>query len=121
VRWTSASSHLSLVVSIVVIASPIQRQASSNWLRSAWAFAKFDKTPRPPVRFLSGRMSKALTGAMVRTTTMVAIIAFLAEDERRRPKDLQCSETGALPYANSSSSAFASIRSRVSKPSVNQP
>src|SRR5208282_6889560 len=41
-RWISASNHVSLVVSIVVIASPMQRQASSNWPSSAWALAKYD-------------------------------------------------------------------------------
>ena len=34
-RWISASHHLSLVVSTAVIASPMQRQASSNWPSSA--------------------------------------------------------------------------------------
>ena len=34
-RLTSASHHLSLVVSTAVIASPMQRQASSNWPSSA--------------------------------------------------------------------------------------
>ena len=34
-RWMSASHHFSLVVSTAVIASPMQRQASSNWPRSA--------------------------------------------------------------------------------------
>src|SRR5271166_96763 len=42
-RWTSASHHVSLVVSTAVIASPMQRQASSNWPSSAWALAKYDK------------------------------------------------------------------------------
>ena len=41
-RLTSASDHLSLVVSTAVIASPMQRQASSNWPSSAWALAKYD-------------------------------------------------------------------------------
>src|SRR6202043_964063 len=35
-RWTSASHHFSLVVSTAVIASPMQRQASSNCPSSAW-------------------------------------------------------------------------------------
>ena len=34
---------VSLVVSTAVIASPMQRQASSNWPSSAWALAKNDK------------------------------------------------------------------------------
>src|SRR4029077_8995768 len=41
-RLVSASNHLSLVVSIVLIASPMQRQASSIWPRLAWAIAKYD-------------------------------------------------------------------------------
>src|SRR5271166_5159501 len=41
-RLTSASNHVSLVVSTAVIASPMQRQASSNWPSSAWALAKCD-------------------------------------------------------------------------------
>jgi hypothetical protein len=40
---TSASNHFSLVVSIEVVASPIQRQASLNWPSSAWALAKYNK------------------------------------------------------------------------------
>ena len=43
VRWISASHHFSLVVSIAVIASPMQRHASSNCPSSAWALAKYDK------------------------------------------------------------------------------
>src|SRR3974377_222805 len=43
VRWMSASHHFSLVVSTAVIASPMQRQASSNWPSSAWASDKCDK------------------------------------------------------------------------------
>ena len=39
-RLTSASNHLSPVVSIAVIASPMHRQASSNRPRSAYALAK---------------------------------------------------------------------------------
>jgi hypothetical protein len=42
-RWTSASHHLSLVVSIAVIVLPMQRQASSNCPSSAWARAKHVK------------------------------------------------------------------------------
>ena len=38
----SASNHVSLVVSTAVIASPMQRQASSNWPSSAYALAKYD-------------------------------------------------------------------------------
>jgi hypothetical protein len=38
----SASHHLSLVVSTAVIASSMQRQASSYLLSSAYAFAKHD-------------------------------------------------------------------------------
>src|SRR6476646_1612721 len=41
-RLASASNHLSLVVSIAVIASPMQRQASSSWPSWAWAAAKCD-------------------------------------------------------------------------------
>jgi signal transduction histidine kinase len=39
VRWISASQHFSLVVFAAVIASPTQRQASSNCPSSAWARA----------------------------------------------------------------------------------
>src|SRR5262245_16566651 len=39
----SASYHRSLVVSTAVIASPMQRQASSNWPSSAWALDKCAK------------------------------------------------------------------------------
>jgi hypothetical protein len=59
-RWTSASGHLSLVFSIAVIASPMQRRASSNWPSSAWALAKYDKyngvhnVDHTPWRSLSG-------------------------------------------------------------------
>src|SRR6516164_10581194 len=42
-RFISASHHLSLVVSIVVIASLMQRQASLSWPSSALAFAKYDR------------------------------------------------------------------------------
>ena len=42
-RLMSASHHLSLVVSTVIIASSVERQASSNWPTSAWALAKLDK------------------------------------------------------------------------------
>src|SRR5208282_670902 len=42
-RWMPASHHVSLVVSTAVIASPMQRQASSNWPSSAYALAKYDK------------------------------------------------------------------------------
>ena len=41
-RLTSASNHLSLVVSIMLIASSMHRQASSSWPSSAWASAKYD-------------------------------------------------------------------------------
>src|SRR5208282_5769822 len=41
-RWTSASHRLSLVASIVDIASPMQRQASSNRASSAYALVKHD-------------------------------------------------------------------------------
>jgi hypothetical protein len=37
-----ASDHLSFVV-VAVFASPMQREASSNWTRSAKAFAKTDE------------------------------------------------------------------------------
>ena len=42
-RLASASHTLSLVVSTMFIASPTQRQASSNCPSSAWALAKIDK------------------------------------------------------------------------------
>src|SRR6516165_9861271 len=42
-RLISASYHLSLVVFTAVSASPMQRQASSNWPSSAWALDKCDK------------------------------------------------------------------------------
>src|SRR5215468_5382300 len=42
-RWISASYHRSFVVSTAVIASPTQRQASSNWPSSAYALDKCDK------------------------------------------------------------------------------
>src|SRR5262249_26173241 len=42
-RLISASHHRSLVVSTSVIASPMQRQASSNWPSSAWALDKCAK------------------------------------------------------------------------------
>src|SRR5262249_36352598 len=42
-RLISASYHRSLVVSTAVIASPMQRQASSNWPSSAWALDKCAK------------------------------------------------------------------------------
>src|SRR6516162_8585371 len=42
-RLTSASYHRSFVVSTAAIASPMQRQASSNWPSSAWAVDKCDK------------------------------------------------------------------------------
>src|ERR1700688_4158482 len=42
-RWISASHHLSLVVSTAVIASSMQRQASSYWPRSTQTRAKFDR------------------------------------------------------------------------------
>src|SRR5262245_42689092 len=42
-RWISASYHRSFVVSTAVIASVMQRQASSNWSSSAWALDKCDK------------------------------------------------------------------------------
>ena len=42
IRVTSASCNLSLVFSISVSASSMQRQASSSWPRSAWAAAKYD-------------------------------------------------------------------------------
>src|SRR3954453_16440086 len=42
-RLTSASHHLSLAVSTAAIASPMQRQASSNWPSPAWALDKCDK------------------------------------------------------------------------------
>jgi hypothetical protein len=42
IRWTSASHHLCLVVSIAVVASPMQRQASSSLPTSAKALAKDD-------------------------------------------------------------------------------
>jgi hypothetical protein len=41
-RLISASYHRSFVVSTAVIASPIQRHASSNWPSFAWALAKCD-------------------------------------------------------------------------------
>src|SRR5262249_17234056 len=42
-RSISASNHLSLVVSTVVVASPMLRQASSNWPSYERALAKYDK------------------------------------------------------------------------------
>src|SRR6516162_7722275 len=42
-RLISASYHRSFVVSTAIIASPMQRQASSNWPSSAWALDKCDK------------------------------------------------------------------------------
>ena len=42
-RRTSGSNHLSFVVSTAVIASSMQRRASSNSPRSAWALANCDK------------------------------------------------------------------------------
>src|SRR6516164_4656427 len=42
-RLISASYHRSLVVSTAVIASPMQRQASSSWPSSAWALDKCAK------------------------------------------------------------------------------
>src|SRR6516162_2645656 len=41
-RLTSASHHLSLAVSTAAIASPMQRQASSNWPISALALVIYD-------------------------------------------------------------------------------
>jgi hypothetical protein len=43
IRWRSASNHLSLDVSVKVIASLMQRQAASYCPSSAWARAKSDK------------------------------------------------------------------------------
>src|SRR5262245_46020586 len=43
VRSISAPYHRSFVVSTAVIASLMQRQASSNWSSSAWALDKCDK------------------------------------------------------------------------------
>src|SRR5215831_12673307 len=42
-RWTSASHQLSFVVSTAVIASPMQRHASSNWPSSEYAQDRMDK------------------------------------------------------------------------------
>jgi hypothetical protein len=61
VRCTSASDHLSLVVSTDLIASSMQRQPSSNSPTSAWACAKkvFDRCRRfghpPPTKSSRGR------------------------------------------------------------------
>ena len=41
-RLASASNHVSLLVSTAVSASPMQRQASWNWPRSACALAEYD-------------------------------------------------------------------------------
>src|SRR5262245_2845616 len=42
-RLISASNHRSFVVSTAVVASQMQRQASSNWPSSAWAQDKCDQ------------------------------------------------------------------------------
>jgi hypothetical protein len=42
-RWNSASHHPTLLASAVVIASRIQRQASSNCPTPAWAIARCDR------------------------------------------------------------------------------
>jgi hypothetical protein len=42
-RLASASNHVSLVVSIVSMASPMLRQASSNWPSSAYALPRYDE------------------------------------------------------------------------------
>src|SRR6185503_10417266 len=40
-RLTSLSHHLSLAVSTAVIASPMQRHASSDWPSAKWALARY--------------------------------------------------------------------------------
>src|ERR1700754_129771 len=67
-RWTSASYHLSVVVSTAVIASPIWLQASSHWPSSPQAIAKWDKyhgnqTVDPIERYIEPAEVKMLTAS----------------------------------------------------------
>ena len=115
-RLASASNHLSLVVVIAPMASPMQRHALSNWPRPAWAVAKSDVYNGKSLWGKAGQRSALIEGSHIvdpvaRQAAIPELMVSTASAERSFRVKAQPRATVPPAFQNNEDFSSAKVKS----------